>query len=195
MPVAVALVRNTFQPPCAGGALEARRWISVDQSIACTSTVKPMRRSACAATSTARCTVLSVWIHQDDARAERARRLQHALGLVGIDARAAARCRPSTRWAAPQPIDRRAHLIALGVARHGDQEFLLLDAPQHRLAHRLVVERRMQVIERHEQLIAELVVGHDHDVRIVLHHRQQIGRRRLVQVELAARRAPPWRPP
>ena len=44
----------------------------------------------------------------------------------------------------------------------------------------------MQMVERHEKLLAELVVRHDHDVRIALDRAQQIGRRRLVQIELAA---------
>jgi len=110
-------------------------------------------------------------VHQRDLRAERAGRLQQAFRLLGIGVhqRLGAGLRLVRQ---PAAIDRRTGPVALRVAGHRDQKFLLLHAPQHRLAHRLVVERRMQVIERHEQLIAEPVIRHDHDVGIALHHLQ-----------------------
>src|SRR3546814_5969460 len=45
MPAIVPLVMKTFQPPLSTGSLNARRWVSVDQSIASTFTSKPIRRS------------------------------------------------------------------------------------------------------------------------------------------------------
>src|SRR5216684_2879626 len=44
------LVKNMFQPPSFGGFWLARRATTVCQSVACTSTLKPASRSACAAT-------------------------------------------------------------------------------------------------------------------------------------------------
>ena len=44
------VVKKTFQPPLSGASFLARRDTTVCQSIACRSTLKPTRSSACLAT-------------------------------------------------------------------------------------------------------------------------------------------------
>ena len=122
-------------------------------------------------------------MHHDDRGAVIAALLQELARLlkIGLDQQVAVALlvgRAAHQRRIADPVD-------LGIAHLGAQKVLLGDRIHRRLPGLQVVERRVKVVEAHDDLAALGVPAVELDVLVGLQQREQIGHRNLDQVDLA----------